>query len=438
MITYRSGTRQSTIDYIQVRRQSLRFVKYSKVVPGEVVASQHRPLILDMELEKPKKTMKRSREKKIKLWNPKNEEFELKFVTQVGETIENNWNGSTYEVVERDIVEMARRKLGESGGWEYVEKETWWWDQQLQEAMKAKKEAFKNWRTTGNEVDKEIYKEHRKTAKICVTKAKDMAYEDMYEKLNSREGQTLIYKLASTRKRRALDIADNIYVHDSRGNTLTEDGDIRNRWSGYYSGLLNETNLKEQLQNVLETAGEIPPISVEEIRNQLAVLKGNKACGPDMIPIEVGKKMGEEWIVFLKKELNEILTSGIPSSWRLSEVKPLFKGKGFILECSNYRGIKLISHTLKLLERIIDQRLRTIVELGNIQFGIRRGRSTMEPVFALNILQEKYKEKPKDLHMIFVDLEKAYRDFIWWVMRKIAIPEGYVKVIQHMYRGTKT
>ena len=199
---------------------------------------------------------------------------------------------------------------------------------------------LKNWRTTGNDVDKEIYKGHRKTAQISVTKAKDLAYEDMYEKLNTREGQTLIYKLANTRKRRALDIADNIYVNDSRGNTLTEDGDIRNRWSGCYSGLLNETNPKEQLQNVPETAGEVPPISVQEIRNQLTKMKGNGACDPDLIPIEVWKKMGEEGLVFLKKELNEILTSGIPSSWRLREVTPLFKGKGSILECSNYRGIK--------------------------------------------------------------------------------------------------
>ena len=203
--------------------------------------------------------------------------------------------------------------MGESGGGKYVEKETWWWDQQVQEAVKAKKESFKNWRTTGNELDKEICKERRKTAKIYVTKARDLAYEDMYEKLNTREGQTLIYKLANTRKRRALDITDSIYVNDSRGNTLTEDGDIRNRCSAYYSGVLNETNPKEQLQNVPETTGELPLISVEKIRNQLANKKGNKACGPDLIPIEVWKNMGEEVIVFLKKELNEMIRSDIPS-----------------------------------------------------------------------------------------------------------------------------
>ena len=111
-------------------------------------------------------------------------------------------------MVERDIVEIARIELGESGGGKFVEKETWWWDQQVQEAVKAKKETFKNWRTSGSEVDKEIYKEHRKTAKISVSKA--LAYEDMYDKLNTRKGQTLIYKLANTRKRRAQDITDNI------------------------------------------------------------------------------------------------------------------------------------------------------------------------------------------------------------------------------------
>ena len=55
-----------------------------------------------------------------------------------------------------------------------------------------------------------IEKSIRSTAKIFVTKPKDLACENIYEKLNTREGQTLIYKLANTRKRRALDISDNI------------------------------------------------------------------------------------------------------------------------------------------------------------------------------------------------------------------------------------
>ena len=49
------------------------------------------------------------------------------------------------------------------------------------------------------------------------------------------------------------------------------------------------------------------------------------------------------------------------------------------------------------------------MELGNIQLGFRKGMSTTEAIFALRILQEKYQERKKDLHMLFVDLEKAYQ-----------------------------
>ena len=57
-------------------------------------------------------------------------------------------------------------------------------------------------------------------------------------------------------------------------------------------------------------------------------------------------------------------------------------------------------------------------------------------------MKKKYREKQKYLHMVFVDLEKANDrvpiHLIWWAMRKISVPEGYVKVIQNVYRGTKT
>ena len=68
-----------------------------------------------------------------------------------------------------------------------------------------------------------------------------------------------------------------------------------------------------------------------------------------------------------------------------------------------------MSHTVKLFERIINHMLRTIVELGNINFVFRRGRSTMDPAFVayafvLQFMQETYKEKPHDLHMTSADI----------------------------------
>ena len=55
-----------------------------------------------------------------------------------------------------------------------------------------------------------------------------------------------------------------------------------------------------------------------------------------------------------------------------------------------------MAHTMKLWERIIDHRIRQIVELYDIQFRFWKGRSTTEPIFALPVLQEKYREKGKD------------------------------------------
>ena len=81
--------------------------------------------------------------------------------------------------------------------------------------------------------------------------------------------------------------------------------------------------------------------------------------------------------------LQRIMANGIPDSWKKSILIPIFKNQGDILECNNYRGIKLISHFMKLWERIIEARLREIVIIRDNQFGFRRGMSTTEPVFAL-------------------------------------------------------
>ncbi|XP_074362974.1 uncharacterized protein LOC141703327 [Apium graveolens] len=90
-----------------------------------------------------------------------------------------------------------------------------------------------------------------------------------------------------------------------------------------------------------------------------------KATGPDQIPIEVFLCLGEEGEQWLMRLFDNILrTSDIPQEWRLSMVVPIYKNKGDAHDCSNYRGIKLLSHTMKLWETVIETRLRSKVEVG--------------------------------------------------------------------------
>ena len=67
-----------------------------------------------------------------------------------------------------------------------------------------------------------------------------------------------------------------------------------------------------------------------------------------------------------------------------------------------------MSHTMKLWERVIERRLRVETTVSENQFGFMLGRSTMEAIYLLRTLIEKYREKKKNLHMVFIDLEKVY------------------------------
>jgi phosphoheptose isomerase len=57
---------------------------------------------------------------------------------------------------------------------------------------------------------------------------------------------------------------------------------------------------------------------------------------------------------------------------------------------------------------VIEHRLKKLTTISKKQFGFLPGRSTMEAIFLIRQLMKRYREQNKDLHMIFIDLEKAY------------------------------
>jgi hypothetical protein len=175
-----------------------------------------------------------------------------------------------------------------------------------------------------------------------------------------------------------------------------------------------------------------------EVKDAFKRMKGGKAMSPDGIPIEVWRSLEDVAIVWLTKLFNLIFRSSkMADEWRQNILVPIFKNKGDVQSCTNYRGIKPMSHTMKLWERIIEHRLRGVTNVTENQFGFMPGRSTMETIFLIRQLMERYREQKKDLYMIFIDLEKAYnkvpRNIMWWALQKHKVSTNYIILIKDMY-----
>ena len=121
-----------------------------------------------------------------------------------------------------------------------------------------------------------------------------------------------------------------------------DDLKILQRWREYYQKLMNEENPREERnEQQAEAKDDITEITSAEIELAHRNMKNGKATGPDNLPVEVWKSLGRTGVNFLKGALNKITDEEkIPDMWRKSMPIPIYKNKGDILNCGNYRGIK--------------------------------------------------------------------------------------------------
>ena len=84
------------------------------------------------------------------------------------------------------------------------------------------------------------------------------------------------------------------------------------------------------------------------------------------------------------------------------------KGNG--KECSNYHTIALISHTSKVMLKILQARLQQYVdcELPDVQAGFRNGRGTIDQIANIHWIIKKAREFQKNIYFCFTDYAKAF------------------------------
>ena len=232
-------------------------------------------------------------------------------------------------------------------------------------------------------------------------------------------------------------------IEDTSGELLTESSAVLNRWTQYCQELYNyPIQPDDSLLDGVSTTREPSPLPVmrEEVEEAIRNLPEGKSPGADNIPSELLKHGGNELVTVITSLCQKIWESKQwPDEWTQSLIIPLPK-KGNLRQCQNYRTISLISHTSKIMLRVILNRLKKEAEehLAEEQAGFRTGRSTVEQIFTCRILMEKHLQHQRDLFHNFIDFKKAFdrvwHDGLWQVLRKFGIEEGIIQTIQALYK----
>ena len=97
---------------------------------------------------------------------------------------------------------------------------------------------------------------------------------------------------------------------------------------------------------------------------------------------------------------------------------------------------------MKLFEKVIEQHIRRLIDIDEMQFGFMPGKGTIDAIFIARQIQERYRAKKKDLYFTFVDLEKAFdrvpRKVVEWALRKVGLDEWIIQLIMAMYKNARS
>jgi hypothetical protein len=132
-------------------------------------------------------------------------------------------------------------------------------------------------------------------------------------------------------------------VKDKRGNLLADHHKILNRWKNYFSQMLIVYRVDGVRQTEMHTAKPfVPHPSASEIEAAIGNRKRYKSPGVDQIPAELIQAGGETLHSEIHKLIKFIWNKELPHQWKESIIAPIPR-KGNKTNCSNYRGISLLS-----------------------------------------------------------------------------------------------
>ena len=198
-------------------------------------------------------------------------------------------------------------------------------------------------------------------------------------------------------------------IKDRNDMDLSEAEDIKKRWQKcteeLYKKVLNDLDSHDGVVTHLE-----PKIQECEVKWALRNITTNKASRSDRIPAELFQILKDDVLKVLYSICQQIWkTQQWPQDWKMSLFIPVTK-KGNAKECSNYSTILLISHTSKIMLKILQARIQQYMngELPDGQARFIKGRGTRDQIGNIHWIIKRTREFHKNIYFCFIDDAKAF------------------------------
>ena len=444
-----NGRTHNQIDYIlaPLRFKSSIHMSSTRTYPGAVINSDHDLVLCNMRLKLRSQKMKKSNRIRYDLEKLNNATISLQYKEDLKSKLSDiNINeistDNAYTQISQSLTSTAENVLGKYR----IKKQPWITDEML--TLCDKRRSLKSTKHQSTEHAEEYKRVHNLIRRSMKEKKEDWLKSqcnsidhDLKRGVHSKRAYNTIKAITNSIDRKMSNI------EDANGVPIEDDSARLERWTEYCRDLYNYPIKTDQskLHNTREENEEQPlPILKEEVINAIRTLKNGKSPGIDNVPGELIKGGGEALYDILTKLCQKIWsTNQWPEAWTTSLIIPIPK-KGDLKKCSNYRTISLISHTSKIVLRIILNRLTPQAEdiLADEQAGFRKDRSTTEQILNCRILMEKHMDHQRQVYHNFIDFKKAFdrvwHDGLWNVMSEFGIDNDLVKIIKSLYESAKS
>jgi hypothetical protein len=407
------GRHKNQIDYILIERRWLRCVTNARAYPGIDCGSDHNlvGVTVKLRIKRDKQGIRRARLNLGALNDPAtktsynlkvNNRFEALRMLEEERSPEEMYVAfkETIKTVAEEVLGRERKRTIKP----WISDETLGLMDKRRE-LKNGREVTEDGEKRYQEADREVQRGAR-SDKARWLEEKCREVEDGLRFNNMKKAYDLIKTLRKTFQPRQRNIKDE------EGRVLTDLQDILKRWKEYAERLYHDNDHldDDNIHHDDDNTAHCPEIMESEIQEAIRRLPKNKATGIDDLPAELLKTNNPMVTDVLCKLCNKILKTGEwPSDWMRSVFIPIPKVAG-TTDCAEHRTIALISHTSKILLRVLLQRTQNTAEeqFAEEQMGFRKKVGTRDQIFNIRIIMEKAREFNVPLYMAFIDYRKAF------------------------------